>query len=319
MFKAGFRSSFIVPLKIRGSGLGVINFLKRQPYRFSESDRQLIHSIAYHLGIAVGNANLYSKIKEKTLELETANRAKDEFLGVMSHELRTPLNVIKGYAEVTKEKTFGELNSEQEYALDKISSHATALGHMINSILQVTTIEANTVKVEWRGLNPTDILDELQSDYRVRAHKELRILWDYPTYLPLLTTDDEKLRAVLQNLVNNALKFTEKGTISVSARHILATQAVEFKVSDTGLGIAHDKLPLIFGMFKQADSSATRKHDGVGLGLYIVKKFVDLLGGQISVQSEVGEGSTFVVSVPLNPASPASDGSAFQHSRSAGA
>jgi signal transduction histidine kinase len=237
----------------------------------------------------------------------------------MSHELRTPLNVIKGYAEVTKEKTFGELNSEQEYALDKISSHATALGHMINSILQVTTIEANTVKVEWRGLNPTDILDELQSDYRVRAHKELRILWDYPTYLPLLTTDDEKLRAVLQNLVNNALKFTEKGTISVSARHILATQAVEFKVSDTGLGIAHDKLPLIFGMFKQADSSATRKHDGVGLGLYIVKKFVDLLGGQISVQSEVGEGSTFVVSVPLNPASPASDGSAFQHSRSAGA
>jgi signal transduction histidine kinase len=319
MFKAGFRSSFIVPLKIRGSGLGVINFLKRQPYRFSESDRQLIHSIAYHLGIAVGNANLYSKIKEKTLELETANRAKDEFLGVMSHELRTPLNVIKGYAEVTKEKTFGELNPEQEYALDKISSHATALGHMINSILQVTTIEANTVKVEWRGLNPTDILDELQSDYRVRAHKELRILWDYPTYLPLLTTDDEKLRAVLQNLVNNALKFTEKGTISVSARHILATQAVEFKVSDTGLGIAHDKLPLIFGMFKQADSSATRKHDGVGLGLYIVKKFVDLLGGQISVQSEVGEGSTFVVSVPLNPASPASDGSAFQHSRSAGA
>ncbi|HEX2229260.1 MAG TPA: GAF domain-containing protein, partial [Candidatus Binatia bacterium] len=132
MFKAGFRSSFIIPLKIRGSGVGVINFLKRQPYRFSESHRQLIHAIAYHLGIAVGNANLYSKLKEKTLELKTANRAKDEFLGVMSHELRTPLNVIKGYAEVTKEKTFGALNAEQEYALEKISSHATDLSHMIN-------------------------------------------------------------------------------------------------------------------------------------------------------------------------------------------
>ena len=174
MFKAGFRSSFIVPLKIRGSGLGVINFLKRQPYRFSESDRQLIHAIVYHLGIAVGNANLYSKIKDKTLELEMANRAKDEFLGVMSHELRTPLNVIKGYAEVTKEKTFGELNSEQEYALDKISSHATELSHMINSILQVTTIEANTVKLASRQLNPCDLLDELKSDYRIRASKELR-------------------------------------------------------------------------------------------------------------------------------------------------
>jgi signal transduction histidine kinase/HAMP domain-containing protein len=317
MFKAGFRSSFIVPLKIRGSGVGVINFLKRQPYRFSESDRQLIHAIAYHLGIAVGNANLYSKIKEKTLELEMANRAKDEFLGVMSHELRTPLNVIKGYAEVTKEKTFGELTAEQEYALEKISSHATDLSHMINGILQVTTIEANTVKLEWRELNPCDLLDELQSDYRVRANKELCILWDYPAYLPLLTTDDEKLRAILQNLVNNALKFTEKGTISISAHHAVGTQTMEFKVSDTGPGIAHDKLPLIFDMFRQADSSATRKHDGVGLGLYIVKKFVDLLGGQISVQSELGEGSIFVVSFPLNPAGRASHGPALHNSQRA--
>jgi signal transduction histidine kinase len=259
----------------------------------------------------VGNANLYSKLKEKTVELEAANRAKDEFLGVMSHELRTPLNVIKGYAEVTKEKTFGELNAEQMYALEKISSHATDLAHMINSILQVTTIEANTVKVEWRQLNPSDILDVLQSDYRVRANKALEILWDYPAHLPLLTTDDEKLKAILQNLVNNALKFTEKGTIRVSARHVIDARAIEFKVADTGLGIAHDKLPLVFDMFKQADSSATRKHDGVGLGLYIVKKFVDLLGGQISVQSKLGEGSTFVVAFPLNTASRAPEGSAF--------
>jgi signal transduction histidine kinase len=164
----------------------------------------------------------------------------------------------------------------------------------------VTTIEANTVKVEQRELNPSDILDELQSDYRVRAGKELRILWDYPAYLPLLTTDDEKLKAILQNLINNALKFTEKGTITVSARHVLDLQMIEFKVSDTGLGIAQDKLPLIFDMFKQADSSATRKHDGVGLGLYIVKKFVDLLGGRISVQSELGKGSRFVVCLPLD-------------------
>ncbi len=313
MFKAGFRSSFIVPLKIRGSGLGVINFLKRQPYRFSESDRQLIHAIVYHLGIAVGNANLYSKIKDKTLELEMANRAKDEFLGVMSHELRTPLNVIKGYAEVTKERTFGELNSEQEYALDKICSHATELSHMINSILQVTTIEANTVKLASRQLNPCDLLDELKSDYRIRASKELGILWDYPEYLPLLTTDHEKLKAVLQNLVNNALKFTEKGIITISALHINETQAIEFRVSDTGPGIAADKLPLIFDMFQQADSSATRRHDGVGLGLYIVKKFVDLLGGSISVQSELGKGSTFAVSLRLNGASRASALALFEN------
>ncbi len=313
MFRAGFRSSFIVPLKIRGSGLGVINFLKRQPYRFSESDRQLIHSIAYHLGIAVGNANLYSKIKEKTLELELANRAKNEFLGVMSHELRTPLNVIKGYADITRDEVFGELNAEQAYALKKISSHASELSHMINSILQVTRIEADNVQVEWREVNPCDLLNELESDYLVHANQELRILWNYPVYLPLLSTDDEKLRAILQNLVNNALKFTERGTITISARYVVDTETVEFKVCDTGPGIARDTLPVIFEMFKQADSSATRKHEGVGLGLYIVKKFVDLLGGQISVQSDLGSGTTFLVSLPLN-SSAAHKGWALQHS-----
>jgi signal transduction histidine kinase len=300
MFQAGFRSSFIVPLKIRGEGVGVMNFLKRQPYKFSESDRQLIHAIAYHLGIAVGNANLYSKIKEKTLELEMANRAKDEFLGVMSHVLRTPLNVIKGYAEVTKEKTFGALTQEQEYALEKISSHATDLAHMINGILQVTTIEAKSVKIDRRELNPCDVLDELKTDYLVRAKKDLRIVWDYPAYLPILSTDEEKLRAILQNLVNNALKFTETGAITVSARYAADSAAMEFKVSDTGAGIAHDKLPVIFDMFKQVDSSVTRKHEGVGLGLYIVKKFVDFLDGQIWVESELGKGSTFTVSLPLH-------------------
>jgi signal transduction histidine kinase len=313
MFWAGFRSSFIVPLKIRGSGLGVINFLKREPYRFSESDRQLIHSIVYHLGIAVGNANLYSKLKEKTLELQMANRAKNEFLGVMSHELRTPLNVIKGYADITRDETFGELNAEQKYALDKISGHVSELSHMINSILQVTRIEADTVTVEWSDVNPCDLLNELESDYLVRANKDLRISWDYPAYLPLLRTDAEKLKAILQNLVNNAFKFTERGTITVSARHVVDAKTVEFKVADTGAGIAHDKLPLIFDMFKQADSSATRRHEGVGLGLYIVKKFVDLLSGQISVQSAVGEGSIFVVSLPLHSESPAFKGVALQH------
>jgi signal transduction histidine kinase len=314
MFNAGFRSSFIVPLKTRGAGVGVINCFNRQPYRFSESDRQLIHSIAYHLGIAVGNANLYSRIREKTLELELANRAKNEFLGVVSHELRTPLNVIKGYADITRDKIFGELNAEQQYALEKISSHANELSQMINSILQVTRIEADTVSVEWHELNPCDLLDTLESNYLVRANNELRILWDYPAYLPVLSTDDEKLRAILQNLVNNALKFTERGTITISAHHIVETQTLEFRVSDTGAGIAPDKLPLIFDMFKQADSSATRKHEGAGLGLYIVKKFVDLLGGEISVQSTLGEGSIFVVSLPLTGADPADKALAAQHS-----
>jgi signal transduction histidine kinase len=139
------------------------------------------------------------------------------------------------------------------------------------------------------------------------------IAWQYPAYLPLLWTDDEKLRAILQNLVNNALKFTDRGMITVSARHVEHAEKIEFRVSDTGPGIAADKLPIIFDMFKQADSTATRKHEGVGLGLYIVKKFVDLLGGEISVESEPDQGSMFIVSLPLHRDSPALKPIAAQH------
>jgi signal transduction histidine kinase len=317
MWQAGFRSSFIVPLKIRGTGVGVINLLKRRPHRFSEGDRQLIHAIAYHLGIAVGNANLYSQVKEKTLQLEMANRGKDEFLGVVSHELRTPLNVIKGYADVTRDKTFGELNADQQYALEKISTHATDLSQMINSILQVTTIEAKRAKLERRDIDPRALLDELRTDYLVRSNNELQIVWQCPAYLPVLKTDDGKLRAVLQNLINNALKFTDRGTITIAARHLAERQALEISVSDTGAGIAAEKLPAIFDMFTQADSSAGKRHEGVGLGLYIVKKFVDLLGGEVAATSELGKGSTFTLILPLESPEPALAAHGSENSRNA--
>lgn len=299
MFNAGFRASILIPIRVRGEGLGVMNFLCRKPHHYSESDFQLIQAIAYHLGIAVGNANLFSQINQKTSELEKANSSKDEFLGVVSHELRTPLNVIKGYTEILLNEVLGEIKPEQKRALETISHQSSELFTMISGILQVTRIEAGAVRAATWEVNLGALLNELRLNYEIPNGKDLTVLWDCSADLPTIHTDDEKLKAVLQNLINNAIKFTEKGTVNVSARYLSATGHVEFQVADTGIGIPAEKLDSIFDMFQQVDSSATRKFSGVGLGLYIVKKFIELLGGTVSVESEIGKGSVFTVTLAI--------------------
>lgn len=301
MLKAGFRASVLMPLKVRGQGLGVINLVAKRPYRFTESDIQLINAIAYHLGVAVGNARLFSQVKRKTVELEKASKGKDEFLGVISHELRTPLNVIKGYAEIMRQGVLGEIGVAQKKALETISNQAMELFHMINGILQVTRIEADAVQASTWDVKLVDLLEELRTNYSIPFGKELQVEWDFPQDLPAIKTDDEKLKAIIQNLVNNAIKFTEKGMVRISVRHRVEAGAVEFQVADSGIGIPQEKLDSIFDMFLQVDSSATRKYGGVGLGLYIVKKFTELLGGRVAVESEVGKGSIFTVTLPIRP------------------
>jgi signal transduction histidine kinase/HAMP domain-containing protein len=307
MFKAGFRASILIPIKVRGENLGVMNFHSKKPHHFSESDLQLINAIAYHMGIAVGNANLFSQVKEKTIELEKANKGKDEFLGVISHELRTPLNVIKGYTEIMLGEILGEINAEQKKALGTISNQSMELFTMINGILQVTRIEAGAVQAATCEVNLCDLLGELRSNYSFPYGKELTLVWDYPASLPVVRTDDEKLKAVLQNLINNAIKFTEKGTVTVSTQQVPGAEMIEFKIADTGIGIPQDKLQTVFDMFQQVDSSATRKFSGVGLGLYIVKKFTELLGGGVRVESEMDKGSVFTVTLPLSYAAPSQE------------
>jgi len=301
LLKAGFRALLLIPLKVRGQGLGVMNFVGRKPRHFTESDIQLINAIAYHLGVAVGNAQLFSQVRKKTFELEKASKGKDEFLGVISHELRTPLNVIKGYAEIMRQGVLGEIGVAQKKALETISNQAVELFHMINGILQVTRIEADAVQTAAREVKLNNLLEEMRANYSIPFGKELNVEWDLPGDLPAIQTDDEKLKAVIQNLVNNAIKFTEKGTVRIAVRHLAELGLIEFQVADTGTGIPKEKLDSIFDMFLQVDSSATRKYGGVGLGLYIVKKFTELLGGRIGVESEVGKGSTFTVTLPVDP------------------
>jgi signal transduction histidine kinase len=302
MLELGFRGSFLMPIKTGGECIGVMNCLSKRTHPFSQSDIRLIDALTYHLGVAAGNAKLFSEVRRKTIELEEANKAKDEFLGVVSHELRTPLNVIKGYAEVLSGKMFGELNRQQESALDKITNQSSSLLHMINDVLRATTIDAQTVKVAPVDVDLGALLSELRDSYRFADASEREIAWEFSADGPILRVDDEKLRAVLQNLINNAIKFTERGVITVSAYSLAKNHGVEIRVADTGIGIPADKIDTIFGMFQQVDGSVTRGYGGVGLGLYIVKNYLDLMGGRIEVTSELGKGTTFLITLPLDTA-----------------
>jgi signal transduction histidine kinase len=177
--------------------------------------------------------------------------------------------------------------------------HTKDLSSLISGILEATRVEAGEIELESREMNIADFMDTLRSDYAIPLDKELTLIWDYPQDLPYMKTDGNKLRHILQNLINNAVKFTFKGDVTISARCPPTGQSVEFKVADTGEGIPRESLPVVFDMFRQVDSSSTRSFSGVGLGLYIVKRFTELLGGTIEVASESGKGSTFTVRLPL--------------------
>lgn len=297
--KNGLVSYMGIPMRAKGEVIGVLSFYTKGTYEFDFEEVEFLATLAGQASIAIHNSTLFEQTKKQAIELDKANQVKDEFLSVMSHELRTPLNVIVGYTDMLHDGVLGEVNPEQNDALDKVLSRSKALLSMISSILQATSIEAEASRVDSRETNLEELLKELRSTCIVPMGKELTLKWDYPSELPLVKTDREKLKQILQNLVNNAIKFTEKGHVSISVRHIPGAQAVEFKVADTGAGIPKDALPIIFDMFRQVDSSETRAYGGVGLGLYIVKKFTEMLGGKVEVESELAKGSIFTLRFPL--------------------
>ena len=296
--KNGLVSYIGLPLITEGKALGVLGFYLKEKRSFPKEEVEFLSALAGQVAIGINNAQLYEKIKKQAVELEEANQAKDEFLSVMSHELRTPLNVITGYAEVLSQGVLGEVQREQMHAVKTISFQSRELLRMINEILQVGSIEAGKVKANCQEVNMSDFLVELRSGYEILSKKEISLNWNIPSRLPIVRTDGEKLKHVLQNLINNAIKFTENGGVTISARCF--REIIEFEVRDTGIGMPQDMLPSIFQMFRQLDSSNTRSYGGSGVGLYIVKKFVDLLSGKIGVESVLGEGSTFTITLPLD-------------------
>ncbi|MGH7817076.1 MAG: sensor histidine kinase [Candidatus Binatia bacterium] len=230
-------------------------------------------------------------------EQELRDRGRKEILNIVSHEFHTPLNVIAGYVQAIKKKTWGEVTPGQDEALDKILQQSDNLMDIVSAILDITRIETGELALQCEEFPLSDYLSEIKRKY-VPLQKSVALQWVIPDGLPKVNADRVKLTIILQNLINNALKFTDKGDVSVTARAVGLNQRVEIEVKDTGIGIPKEAHALIFEKFQQADPSSTRTHGGIGLGLYMAKVFTDLLGGRIDLESEPKKGSTFTLSLP---------------------
>jgi PAS domain S-box-containing protein len=285
----GVRGFLAAPLLSKsGEVMGVIRALSKEPRTFTPQEIDLFEQLANGAAVAIENERLY-------VDLEKSDKIKSEFLGVMSHELRTPLNIIMGYAAFFKDDLVDEADHDNRNSVVTIETQANELLTMFGSIMQATQIESGATPVHKHQVDIGRLMLELKALYDAPLDKNLALVWKYPQSLPSLVTDDGILTRILQKLIDNAIKFTKSGTVTISAR---VNGSFEFQVSDTGVGIPTESLSVIFDIFKQVDSSSTREFGGAGLGLYIAKKFTELLGGSIDVESVAGQGSTFTIKIP---------------------
>lgn len=296
--RQGFRSYLGLPLIAKDRVLGILSFYGQEERYYGDEEINFLRSLAGQAAAAIYNSQLYEQTSRQAIALEKANRVREDFLSVMSHELRTPLNVITGYAKLVQQGVMGQVNAEQSKALDKIGHHADELLFMVNSIMNATKIEVGALSLDCEEFRLVKLLDEIKQLYDYPFGKDIRLEWAYPADLPFLYSDRDKLKHILQNLINNALKFTDDGTVTVTARQLPGDAHVKLTVTDTGIGIPAEELAVIFDRFRQLDSSRTRAYGGVGLGLHIVKTFTELLGGTVSAASRPGHGSSFTVTLP---------------------
>ncbi|MCX8071456.1 MAG: ATP-binding protein [Candidatus Binatia bacterium] len=257
---------------------------------FDDVTERIASGIAHLGALALDNSRLME-------DLEHASRVKSEFVATMSHELRTPLNVILGYGSLLLDGAFGEIPADQREVLQRIQLSAQHLLELITMTLDFSRLEAKQVAVRCDPVDLRSLLEQVKHEVESASCKPaVSVVLQLEDNLPVVMSDPIKIGVVVKNLLTNAIKFTDEGQVSLGARPL--NDGVELVVSDTGIGIAPEALEHIFEPFWQADTSTTRRHGGVGLGLYIVHRLVEILGGTIQVRSEVGRGSRFSVWLP---------------------
>ena len=299
--RVGYRSLLQVPMLRGADAIGVIAVYRRAAGPFSDKEIELLRTFGDQAVIAIENARLFQELREKTEQLEIANRHKSEFLANMSHELRTPLNAIIGFSEVLLERMFGELNEKQDEYLQDVLSSGRHLLSLINDILDLSKIEAGRTELDLAAFNLPLALENALTLVRERAMRNgIRLDLTVGAGIADLVGDERKIKQILLNLLSNAVKFTPQGgRVGVRAERV--NGAVEVSVSDTGIGIAPEDQEAIFEEFRQVGTDYARKREGTGLGLTLARKFVELHGGRLGVKSHVGEGSTFTFSLPQKP------------------
>jgi signal transduction histidine kinase len=273
---------------------------RKEAGNFSDEVVELLQTFAAQSALAIQNARLFREIEDKSVQLEAANRHKSEFLANMSHELRTPLNAVIGFSEVLLERMFGELNDKQNEYVDDILSSGRHLLSLINDILDLSKVEAGRLELDLSKFDLPSAMDNALTLIRERATRHgIKLEHFVDGRLGDFAGDERKFKQILLNLLSNAVKFTpEGGRIEVKAT--MADSSVEISVTDTGIGIAAEDHEAVFEEFRQVGTDYAQKREGTGLGLTLTKKFVEMHGGKIWVESEVGKGSTFTFTLPTS-------------------
>ncbi|HWM43798.1 MAG TPA: GAF domain-containing protein, partial [Burkholderiales bacterium] len=296
---AAYVSALSVPMLLEGKPIGAITVTGAQAGAFTERQIELLQIFAEQAVIAIQNAHLFKEIREKSAQLEVANKHKSEFLANMSHELRTPLNAIIGFSEVLSERMFGEVNEKQLEYLKDIHESGRHLLSLINDILDLSKIEAGRMELEVSTFHLPTALSNAMTLIRERAQRHgIQLGMQVDAQLAEFAGDERKFKQIMLNLLSNAVKFTpDGGQVDVSAKRL--NGKVEVAVRDTGIGIAPEDQAAVFEEFRQVGRDKMRTAEGTGLGLALTKRFVELHGGAIRLESMPGKGSTFTVSLPL--------------------
>jgi signal transduction histidine kinase len=296
---AGARSHVVVPMLRDDELVGSISIYRTEVRPFTDKQTELLQSFAAQGVIAIENARLFDEIQEKSRQLADASQHKSQFLANMSHELRTPLNAIIGVTEMLREDA-ESLNQDLE-PLDRVLGAGRHLLALINDILDLSKIEAGRMELNLASFSLAPVIDEVVKTIEPLAAKNgNQVAVHCDGEIGTMRADQMRLRQALLNLMSNANKFTERGTITINAHHRQENDVewITLAVTDTGIGMTPEQMGKLFQEFSQASSSTASKYGGTGLGLVISRRFCQMMGGDIMVESEPGHGSTFTIRVP---------------------
>jgi signal transduction histidine kinase len=301
----GHRTTLAVPLLWKDTVFGVILLRRLEVRPFSAKQIELVKTFADQSAIAIENVRLFNEIQQQSRQLQVASRHKSEFLANMSHELRTPLNAIIGITEMLQEDARDLKRDDELDPLERIARAARHLLALINDILDLSKIEAGKMEIHLESFSIAGIIEDVVNTITPLAAKNgNRVVVECPPDIGMISADQTRLRQALLNLASNAAKFTERGLVTIRAHRATAAGRdwLTMDVTDTGIGVSREQIGRLFQDFVQADASTTRKYGGTGLGLAISRRFCQMMGGDITVVSEPGRGSTFTVYLPTDGA-----------------
>jgi signal transduction histidine kinase/ActR/RegA family two-component response regulator len=297
----GMQSYIGCSINVHGKKFGTVNFSNRNPVAkpFDESDQDLVNLIGSWISVMMERQLEAEELRKSKEAADAANQAKSEFLANMSHEIRTPLTAILGYSDMLRDED--QSREDMDHEIDSIVRAGAHLQRIINDILDLSKIEAGQLVIEEIEVQPARLMHDVESIFGARARdKGLTFALKYDLPVPRkIISDPTRLKQILFNLCGNALKFTEKGGVTVSMGYLEDSKQLRFQVNDTGIGMSEEELGRLFKPFSQADTSTTRKYGGTGLGLCIARQLAQNLGGDVSVSSEKCQGSTFEFTVGI--------------------